>query len=233
MDLLRLQWTRRPDGYIVDEFPVFEPTRPEGDGVDRREFVVTSRPETSNDDDQTYEPLAEQPGLFRTFADTKASPDGALDFANRFGLLGIQTTLRVVIGPSADSPHRSVVSLAERVDQWLKAIRAMRRLCGLWDAGRRKDAAILLDAAIRNDERPIVPSVFFREDGQLKLTIRPSGLWTAMLLQAALAFAGNLGLRACAHCGRWFNYGTGTGRRNTALYCSGGCRSAAFNAAHR
>ena len=45
----------------------------------------------------SYEPLTDETGLFRTFADTDPTPAGCLRFANRYGLFAVMTRARYEI----------------------------------------------------------------------------------------------------------------------------------------
>ena len=55
----------------------------------------------------------------------------------------------------------------------------------------------------------------------------PEGLHSALWLQFAQAVSANLQLQRCIICPTWFAFGTGTGRRKSAHYCSDKCRKAA------
>ena len=44
---------------------------------------------------EEYEPLRQHPELFRTFIDTEASEAGFLSFAQKYGPLGVDSSLRV------------------------------------------------------------------------------------------------------------------------------------------
>ena len=59
------------------------------------------------------------------------------------------------------------------------------------------------------------------------LSVVPSDLDSALWLQFAQAVSANTQLQRCAVCPTWFAYGTGTGRRKSAHYCSDKCRKAA------
>ena len=59
-----------------------------------------------------------------------------------------------------------------------------------------------------------------------QLFIQPEHLLAAMWLQFAQAVTLNPQLESCNVCGSWFSYGTGTGRRKSAQYCSDKCRKA-------
>ena len=59
-------------------------------------------------------------------------------------------------------------------------------------------------------------------------SITPRSLEDALWLQFKIAVANNTQLQQCTECPTWFAYGTGTGRRKSALYCSPKCSKAAY-----
>jgi hypothetical protein len=61
---------------------------------------------------------------------------------------------------------------------------------------------------------------------------RPNTLLDALWLQFGQAVTRGARLRACEHCGAWFEAGAGTGRRADARFCSGEHRIA-FNSLKR
>ena len=102
---------------------------------------------------------------------------------------------------------------------------------GFW----RQREEISDDASSTNedfDHEPyatMYPMLRQRADGQGPpfLSIVPESLDSALWLQFAQAVSSNTQLRRCAVCPTWFSYGTGTGRRKSAHYCSDKCRKAA------
>jgi hypothetical protein len=88
---------------------------------------------------RTYFPLADETGLFRVFAETDLSPEAVLDFANRYGPLGLRN-------PEGGVPP------PEALRTWRGLILEMRYLVRLWDEARRGDAAALAQS-VGWDER--------------------------------------------------------------------------------
>ena len=76
------------------------------------------------------------------------------------------------------------------------------------------------------------PDIVMR-DGGLALTLPIDTLFGFMLMETALIMTGGSQVMRCAHCGTIFISGSGTGRRNTALYCTNRCRVAAQRAARK
>lgn len=65
------------------------------------------------------------------------------------------------------------------------------------------------------------------QSGPPILSLAPYDLEAGLWLQFAQAVSANGQLQRCAVCPTWFAYGTGTGRRKSAHYCSDRCRKAA------
>ena len=65
------------------------------------------------------------------------------------------------------------------------------------------------------------------QSGPPILSLTPHDLEAGLWLQYAQAISANALLQRCAVCPTWFAYGTGTGRRKSAHYCSDRCRKAA------
>lgn len=86
---------------------------------------------------QAYLPLKAEPGLFRSFVETKPTEDGILSFAGRYGLLGGDVR-RMVLLPTPD-PSTSTLGLGEPIESWQAEIVAMQEAVWLWDAVRNVD----------------------------------------------------------------------------------------------
>jgi hypothetical protein len=69
-----------------------------------------------------YNPLGEEPGLFRTFASVEPSPEGILEFARRYGNLTSVCPILV----------------------WEEEVLAMRRALCVWDLLRKNESSTLL-----------------------------------------------------------------------------------------
>lgn len=66
-----------------------------------------------------------------------------------------------------------------------------------------------------------------------RFRLRPHNLMSAMWLQLALDLERKATFKKCERCGRYFEYGAGTGRRKSAKYCKESCRVAAYYARAR
>jgi hypothetical protein len=89
--------------------------------------------------------MREETGLFRNFAETPPTPDGVLEFANRYGRLGDASLIprtrqaRSPIVPHGFDSDRA----AEEGHEWLVAILWVRFITRFWDAARAGDASFL------------------------------------------------------------------------------------------
>lgn len=93
-----------------------------------------------------YLPLTETPALFRTFADTMATEEGILKFANEYGMLGGNASV-VPAGKEQLDPKSGwhTCPLAEPFRVWLNLIFSMRAVVALWDMLKARDLAGLED----------------------------------------------------------------------------------------
>jgi hypothetical protein len=150
----------------------------------------------------------ELPGLYATFAGLDHRPEAVRSFADTYGLLNN--------APGFEEPvavwYRHADAMAEAIE--LKARADYAGVCGLFDKNS-----------------PLLRATFFLAPREARqppaLMIRPRDLLAAMWLQLALAIAANVGLRYCELCAKPFEFGTGTGRRSSARFCSDNCRKVA------
>ena len=81
------------------------------------------------------------------------------------------------------------------------------------------------------EKRSGVPAALFLKKDRLsaspKLCIHPVTLQEALWAQLVLAIDGNLNLRACVQCRKWFTLEAGRGRSDKE-YCSNACRMRAY-----
>lgn len=151
-------------------------------------------------------PLDNFPALFKQFAETPKTPEGVREFANRFGML--------------DEGSDESFSI------WYEQIDAMRDGLAKVESGAWQEAP----EGYGTIASKFVDVVLINEIGRSRpsLKFRPRNLLAAMRLQFALWVSSPPGvkLRQCAWDGLWFMYGPGTGRRETAVYCSPKCQKA-------
>ena len=83
---------------------------------------------------QPYDPLTDEPALFRTFADLEPNPMAIANFANRYGPLGI--TALLPSGPMTSPSGRSFSrdDRGEPLDCWKTEIALLSSALEIWDA---------------------------------------------------------------------------------------------------
>jgi hypothetical protein len=86
-----------------------------------------------------YEPLREEPALFRKFADMLPDPEHILRFANEYGNLG---EFERELGPGETSLGMRIVK-AEPLIGWVGMIRSMCQAVSLWDLAMDGDTKAL------------------------------------------------------------------------------------------
>jgi hypothetical protein len=154
--------------------------------------------------------------LFLEFERTPLTEEGVKDFADRYGPL---------------APELWGLHIAD----WFEHIQSMHRAVELWrkstvtgDFSRiirevQKfpfgdiDMGALIALSLKKDPSSALP----------KLCIRPMDLLQALWAQLVLAIDGNVNLRPCAQCRKWFTLEAGKGRSDKE-YCSNACRMRAY-----
>ena len=138
-ELFGFEWDRAVRGYEwfeiesdKDFFPLLEP----GD-----EWLL----KTKDGGRETYRPLEEFTGLYRTFAELSPEKQPVLDFANKSGYLGTTATWH----PSQFAPEVEDGSvdpvIGETLSEWTTHILTMRDAVEVWDLVTSKDRQGLLD----------------------------------------------------------------------------------------
>jgi len=156
-----------------------------------------------------YKPLSDSPGLFMEFADLTLEPDSIVQFAAKYGPLRCQEF--------------------ELLDDWYKEIREMKSAVESWQQAKARGSFWDFPEKYWRGKASAAIELRPRTDySAMILSLIPPSLKDALWLQFAQAVSANQSLRRCAVCPKWFPYGTGTGRRKSASYCSDRCRKAAF-----
>ena len=140
------------------------------------------------------QPLEYHETLYGEFAKLDGSEKSCIDFANRYGLLGLPT------------------KGGEALVEWQDAITWMAQVVEL----SRSDPMALAGyqiAPLHGELNPGPP------DGRLILRFRPTSLLHGMQLQFAQAISSGLAIKECRLCGNWFEAG-GDRRRRDAQFCS-------------
>lgn len=246
-NLIRFEWPKSENGYTIEEFK-FDEIENDGTVVrstERMEFyehrkikpkkdaskstidlisLVKGQGSAIDSYDLPYfivpkgerkvirRPLEQHSALFMEFADLENSDKAVLRFANEFGLL--------------HGWHP-----VENLEWWLHLVDLMRSAVEKWKTFKKEGDLKNFTDWFNNFRRitkcsiTIGPSSY---PNRPALYVEPSDLWSAMHLQFAQMISADAQLQRCATCPTWFTFGTGTGRRKSAHYCSDRCRKAAW-----
>jgi hypothetical protein len=194
--MIVFSWWKDPKGYHLN---------------DTRSLVV--RNGVRGDELVHCQPLDSSQTLFRIFANEATTPEGVLDFVQRYGPL--------TYGGNDDGDGvGEVIRRAEIMRDTLKWVSGQPR--------RRMDEETFFG--------PGVP-LFARLDWDRKSRsavwkFSPSTLIDGLWLQFGQAVTRGVQIRTCMHCGDLFETGLGTGRRLDAKFCSDEHRIA-FNSLKR
>jgi hypothetical protein len=202
MHLIEFEWVRCIDGFRIGCTAEF------ADGL----------LEAASTRFELYRPT-KFPALFQQFAGMPRSAEGMRDFANSFGLL---TDLS---RPSANTTYVGtlVYPLLEHHGALCSAISLFEAgdsltLAQLYNRDRGRNSGF---GQLRTELRP-------QPGGNVSLAFVPSSLIDFLWLQFALHIVSEAKLLRCEKCGLPFPVGTGTGRRETAKFCSNPCKVASF-----
>ncbi len=182
-----------------------------------------------------FRPLEGNSAAFMDYAHCYDSASNTVNFVTEYGL------------PGEESPSSDLWLLMRSTKRIQGGAGLMRDAVGVWDDAKQKNdfGELLLlfnrgrlpesrddfdyDALI--DQSRALTSVKLRHrgdrDGPPLLSMVPEDLEAALWLQFGQAVSANSQLQRCAVCPTWFSYGTGTGRRKSAHYCTDRCRKAA------
>jgi hypothetical protein len=164
-----------------------------------------------------YRPLDDFESLYKTFAKTAKSPEGVLEFIEKFGPLterGLEPTQ------------------GDDVSYVIEHANSMHALLSLHATGNKKDLVSQIGPIGIQLSRIDVALVGDRINESLKLHLGVRSLLGALWLQFGQALSSGARLRLCQQCGDLFETGPGTGRRLDAKFCSDEHR-VAFNSLKR
>ncbi len=156
-------------------------------------------------------------GLWRRLAKTTKTPRGALNFVSTYGFLHRKNAKEETVASIKDAIETArILSALYDKNDWVKVADWLNEagrdsMFGLGGIGRLG----IVFRAEQGAERP-------------ELNFRPGSLWSAILVQYLDDMSGGAELRECIRpgCPEWFKFGPGTGRRETARYCSPKCQQA-------
>jgi hypothetical protein len=168
-------------------------------------------------DFQHSQPLSKTDSLFKIFANIATTPQGVLDFVQRFGPLTESGW-----DPKIGEDVNLVISNADHMRQLLRYSSGNQKGLGLPLSRHQATRSSSIDAQVIWDSATKSP----------KWELRPRTLLDALWLQLGQALTAGAQIRQCEHCGDWFEAGRGTGRRLDAKFCCDEHRTA-FNSLKR
>jgi hypothetical protein len=252
-NLIWFEWEKCPDGYTIEELKR-EHIRPGEKDVAIPSDVAPTWVHEMLDDwsgvpasyfsfripNHIFVPKSTRISRFRPLDESSAAfmelgkccdtsgdlvPENALKFVNRFGFPRIQFPL----------VHDKYSRFFD-VGEFRGSAGEMNLVIQMWEKSKETSDFRELIAAFNHKDglrrewqayaqvevllRPTV--------GPPSLCIVPDDLDSALWLQFAQAVSNNTHLQRCSICPAWFTYGTGTGRRKSAQYCSPKCSKAAY-----
>jgi hypothetical protein len=156
------------------------------------------------------------PALFQRFADMPATAGGMCEFFNNFG------PLEMPGGKLPTGPRYHATDLGGVLAHHAALRRALERFQDHDLPGLAKRYNVGW-GSLRVELQP-------SPRGKVVFTLLPSSLIQFLWLQFALHAASDATLLRCVRCGVAFQAGPGTGRRNSAMYCSNACKTGAYKA---
>ena len=154
--------------------------------------------------ERLHRPLEYHRTLYLDFAKLDGTDQSCLEFANRFGLLGLNPKGR-----------------GEPLVLWQDCIIGLAKAIELSQSDRRALEGYRI-LPLQGALRPSPP------DGRLVFRLSPDSLMHAMQLQFVHAISSGLTIKECRLCGKWFEAG-GDLRRRDAQFCSKECKVSFFN----
>lgn len=191
---------------------------------------------------ETYNPLEQYPTLFMELAETEPTVEGVLSFANKYGALH-EHRIHCV----EPKGFYQVAHLPKYLFQSMNAIKGMKRATKAWfeykETGNPNPLLAILPSGHNmigiKGVKPEWP-VFGNHTASLQYKMRilpgtkklsmylaPENLLSCIWVQFLQAVTNDTQLKQCAACPSWFSFGSGTGRRSSAQYCSDRCRKTA------
>lgn len=213
---LTLDWPRDTEGYRIE-------TVPAGSGVHILPALIGSVGSAIPKGDEPNDLIVPKsgklsvrpvvvPALYEKLAACKANARDALYFSNEYGPL--------------DFFHGMGVT------HFCKRVRFVRRLIAEAKHGKWEKIAERLEDP--NDEKRRSSLIGFSgvigydDVGRPQLEFRPRSLIEFIYAQLIQDYTRGAKYKLCIRpgCGEYFYYGSGTGKRNTAMYCSAKCQKA-------
>ena len=220
-DLIFLEWVVPVDGYRIEKRPANQ----------RMEAPAGAYLIPTGTSSFVYQPMHDYPAMFREFADVELSPEGVVSFANKYGSPAGEFHRNYEGFPMTAAPLITFGEIyrGNELDSIYGHIQGMRTAVERHERGDIDDMIgsgwSIARARLKFDHIPgrDAPNYF----------IQPESLNDAMWFQFARYKSAGMNIKKCAQCPTWFPFGTGTGRRKSAMYCSDRCRKAAYEKRRR
>jgi hypothetical protein len=197
---------RDPKGYRLVEDRLLRSTR-----------VVRNGKGHTPKDFEFCRPLSSTDSLFRIFVHMATTPDGVLEFVQRYGPL-----TEAGGDPDLGDDVRLVISSAEHMRQLLRYFSGNEKRPHLAASRHQATQSASMGMQVIWDPATMAP----------KWELRPNTLLDALWLQFGQALTRGGRISQCQHCGIWFEAGRKTGRRLDAKFCCDEHRTA-FNSLKR
>ena len=153
-------------------------------------------------------PFHKYPGLFKQFAAFEPTPEGAVKFASKFGLLQQQDQ-------------------GNDFAEWARHMRDFAELTALNANSNLTTPSDLQRSALENVNRIVCSGITVEISETGGVVVKPHSLLAAMAFQLGLWFGTHdESIGQCEECGTTWVYGPGTGHRVNRRYCSINCQDA-------
>jgi hypothetical protein len=230
----------------VDGYEVITVEAATDDGPQKKRMLQPRSLQTRNFDLFEFNSSA-----FLEFAQTAATEDGIKDFADRYGPLypdGPDDLLDI----AGRTPPAFEQFPGRCIDAWPGRIKGMLSIIELWNMSRKtgdfsrvirriqrrfsadwepriKLLGLKLGLGLLEKRSGANTELLLKQEpsGSPRICIRPHDLKDALYTQLLLMIAGNVNLRACVQCRKWFTLQAGQGRSDKE-YCSDACRMRAY-----
>jgi hypothetical protein len=170
--------------------------------------------------------LKEFSTLYLIYAKIQQTPEGLLDFVNKFGRLTLDE-LNEDGEPIVGDIVKKILFDVGTISIALETLRGHVGNLPKWQGGTFEYEVSKYGFKMREIPLRGQLGASLAPDpatGSWQLRLRPPTLRDAIWLQFGQAITSNAELRSCAHCGKWFEAGQGSGRRKDAKFCSDECR---------
>jgi hypothetical protein len=177
--------------------------------------------------------LEKYPTLYLVFAKIQQTPEGLLDFVNKFGRLTVEeaqqdkSSGRITAPDEIGDNVRKMLSSAKYIAATLELARSAGGTLPKWEGDKPPEfeshgVTIQGGIPVGTLTAWLLPNP---ATGAWEFRLRPHSLLNAITLQVGVALTSKAALKQCDHCGTWFEAGAGVGKRRDARFCSTECKT--------